>query len=80
MILLTKQEITSIIDRNYDANPWDCADGAVYEAIRAQARKAIKVLLNYEPLPNHMLLFSLQEIDMIEILKEVGLMDESPNT
>jgi len=40
-ICLAQAEISEIINDNYDADPWDCARGAVEVAILRQLKRAI---------------------------------------
>ena len=41
-LLLTPEEVSLIIDLNYDADPWECAKDSVEEAIEMQLNRAMK--------------------------------------
>ena len=39
--LLTPEEISRIIDSNYDADPWECAKASVEEALEIQLNRLL---------------------------------------
>lgn len=40
-LLLTPEEVSQIIDRHYDADPWECAKFSIEEAIEQQLERIL---------------------------------------
>lgn len=43
-LLLTPEEVSKIVDLNYDADPWECAKASVEEAIELQLDRILASL------------------------------------